>query len=162
MSDLGHLEAGTAIYNTNSLDLRVLLAEVIRDFPALADRAVDVHLSTGQGPAMIRGDAARLKTAITSLLAALRRELVASTELFVKEWDARFDGRSVSLIAIGSADQIPDLETATEESVRPFDEWRGGCGLGLPVARRIIAGHGGSLWSAGGGPRTGAIVVLPR
>ena len=38
-----------------------------------------------------------------------------------------------------------------------------GAGLGLTIARAIIAGHGGTLTAASGGPRTGSMftVTLP-
>ena len=44
----------------------------------------------------------------------------------------------------------------------PFDEWRGGLGFALPVARRVTEAHGGAVWSAPGGtPRAGAALRLP-
>jgi len=42
-----------------------------------------------------------------------------------------------------------------------FDEWRGGSGLSLPVARRILGGHGGRIWSAPEGHKSGARILLP-
>jgi signal transduction histidine kinase len=43
-----------------------------------------------------------------------------------------------------------------------FDEWRGGCGLSLAVARRVIVQHGGQLWSPASGAKAAAVVVLPH
>jgi signal transduction histidine kinase len=45
---------------------------------------------------------------------------------------------------------MPSL-TSAANGTAPFDEWRGGMGLALPVARRVIDAHGGALWSAEGG-----------
>jgi signal transduction histidine kinase len=42
----------------------------------------------------------------------------------------------------------------------PFDEQRGGLGLALPIARRVIERHRGRIWSPAGG-RAAAIVSLP-
>ena len=43
-----------------------------------------------------------------------------------------------------------------------FDEFRGGMGLALPLARRIIAAHGGTIWSAPAArPGAGAAVRIP-
>jgi signal transduction histidine kinase len=42
-----------------------------------------------------------------------------------------------------------------------FDEWRGGSGLILPVARRIIEAHGGRIWGAPGARKAGARIQLP-
>jgi hypothetical protein len=104
----------------------------------------------------------RLKAAFGSLLYALRRELVTSNQLIVKERQAEFRGRPASWIAVADAEHIGELEAATPETLTVFDEWRGGCGLSLAVARRVIEGHGGAIWSAGQGIKAGAVVVLPR
>jgi signal transduction histidine kinase len=42
-----------------------------------------------------------------------------------------------------------------------FDEWRGGSGLSLAVARRIINAHGGQIWSPGDDVRAAAVIALP-
>jgi signal transduction histidine kinase len=44
-----------------------------------------------------------------------------------------------------------------------FNEWRGGSGLSLAIARRVIAQHGGSLFSPPGDEsKAAALVLLPR
>ena len=162
MSDLANLEAGTATPNRSSLDLRALLADAIAALPPLPDGEVDVTLTTGDGPARIQGDSARLTTALTSILKALRRELVASPTLFVRESQRKHEGRHVSWIAVGDGEHIDSLAAATAASLTTFDEWRGGSGLALAIARRIIAAHGGAVWSPGDGARAGAVILLPH
>jgi len=163
MSDLSNLEAGTAPFNRTSVDLRPLLAEAIATLPDAPDRAVAVTLATGEGAAPIRGDAVRLRTALLSVLSGLRRELVTGLELSVRERRGEHEGRPASWIVIGAPDCIATLETASSESLTTFDEWRGGCGLSLAVARRIINEHGGVIWSPPGeGAKAGAVIVLPH
>lgn len=163
MSDLSNLEAGTAPFNRTSVDLRPLLAEAIAALPEAPDREIAVTLSTGEGAAPIQGDAVRLRTALLSVLTGLRRELVTSPELSVRERPGEHDGRPASWIVIGAPDCIAALEAATPESLTTFDEWRGGCGLSLAVARRIINEHGGVMWSPPGeDAKTGAVIVLPH
>jgi signal transduction histidine kinase len=161
MSDLAGLEAGTATFNTSAVDIRGVLSDAIASLPAAADSPVEIQLTTTDGSSA-QGDAVRLKAAFGALLYALRRELVTSNQLFVKERDAEFRSRPASWIAVGDSEHIGELETATPEALTTFDEWRGGCGLSLAVARRVIEGHGGAIWSPGQGIKAGAIVVLPR
>lgn len=162
MSDLSNLEAGTGSFNRSSLDLTALLTDVIAELPGVPDRDVRVELSTNRAGAAIEGDPVRLKSAFTSLLTALRRELVTSDRLLVRQRTREHDGRSVSWISFGDADQIDCLERADPSSLVTFDEWRGGCGLSLAVARRVIAAHDGRVWSAAEQSKAGAVVMLPH
>jgi signal transduction histidine kinase len=42
-----------------------------------------------------------------------------------------------------------------------FDRWRGGTGLSLPIACRIIEAHRGALWALPGGSRGACALALP-
>ena len=53
-----------------------------------------------------------------------------------------------SWIAITDGESIEAVTASAVDELTAFDEWRGGCGLSLAVARRIIDGHNGALWSA--------------
>lgn len=160
MSDLSALEAGTASFKKAPLDIRLVLADAIATLPPLADRTVDVELQQGDGPGLLQGDAARLKTAVMSILHGLRREIVNDDKLVVKEWYAERQGNPVTWIAIADGENIDRVSSQTEEFTT-FDEWRGGCGLSLAVARRIINGHDGSIWSAANITKS-AVIVLPH
>jgi signal transduction histidine kinase len=162
MSDLSQLEAGTATFNRARIDLRSLLADVIAGLPAMPDHDVTIELATAEAPAAVQGDPVRLKTAFSSLLAAVRRELVTSTRLLVRQAPREYNGSPASWIAIADEEHIAALETAQPDAFALFDEWRGGVGLSLTVARRIIAAHGGAVWSAPGDDKAAAVVVLPH
>jgi len=54
------------------------------------------------------------------------------------------DAKTSAVVVI--ADE-PSVQTAYERDRNAFDERRGGLGLALPLARRVIEGHGGSIWS---------------
>jgi signal transduction histidine kinase len=161
MSVLSNLEAGTAPMNRSSTDLRAVLANAVASLPAVPDRNIDVELSTGEGAALMDADPSQLQTALTSVVIALRRELVTTTTLFVKERRTEFRGKPASWIALGDIEHIAELEASTPETLTTFNEWRGGSGLSLAVARRIIEAHGGAAWSPGQGTKAGAVVVLP-
>jgi signal transduction histidine kinase len=161
MSELSALEAGSASFKKAPIDIRTLLADAISALPPLADRTVDVQLTKGDGPAIVQGDAPRLKTAVMSILHGLRREIVNDDKLIVKEWFGPYREKPASWIAIAEGESI-DVVSATEtNALIPFDEWRGGCGLSLAVARRIIDGHNGSVWSAANVAKS-AVIALPH
>jgi nitrogen fixation/metabolism regulation signal transduction histidine kinase len=143
------------------VDLRAVLADAIAALPDVPDRTVDVELTTGDGPALIEGDSPRLKAAFAAIFQGLRREVVSADRLVVRERLGDFRGKPASRIAVADLDHIDTVSNARDESLAAFDEWRGGCGLSLAVARRIIDGHAGAIWSLPDGPKTAAMVVLP-
>jgi len=58
------------------------------------------------------------------------------------------------------------VAAALEAPPTPFDERRGGLGLILPIARRVIEHHGGQLWSppsekAGFGSKSAVVLSIP-
>lgn len=161
MSDLSNLEANTAPFNRNTVNLHALLAETIAALPQVPDREITVTLCSRDGDAHVHADPIRLKTAFASILNALCRELVTSTELLVGERTGEYEGRPATWIAIADADRIEGLSAAGPEGLATFDEWRGGCGLSLAVARRVIDAHGGALWSPSDGTKAAAVLVLP-
>jgi signal transduction histidine kinase len=162
MSDLSALEAGTASFKPGPVDVRTLLRDAIDALPLLPDRTVEVELTTGNGPSVVQGDASQLKTAISSVLRGLRREVVSSDKVVVSERYGPHRGTAASWIAIAEAGNIESVSATSSEGLTTFDEWRGGCGLSLAVARRIIEGHSGTIWSLANGPKAAAVIALPH
>ena len=93
MSDLSGLEAGTATFNRAPLDVRTALKEAAAGLPELADRPVTIEIKTGEGPAMVEADPVRLRATFAAVLTALRRELITSMTLAVRERPADLEGR---------------------------------------------------------------------
>ena len=160
MSDLSALESGKAAANKAALDLSALLRDVAAALPELPDRSVTIALEGVGAPVGIAGDASRLQHAFGSLLTALRREVVTSDRLILRVQAA--DAAATLLIAIGDAEHIDAFASADVSSLERFDEWRGGSGLSLAIARRVIGQHGGALFAPPAGEKAGAIVLLPR
>ena len=161
MSDLSNLEGGTASMNRSSVDVRALVAEAVGALPPMPDREVAVELQPGTDAAVVQGDATRLRAAVSALIVALRRELVTTDRLLVSVTSRHASDDRVVLVAMGDETQLPDVLAADASTLPRFDEWRGGSGLSLAVARRVIGQHGGVLLGPPGDGKAAAVAVLP-
>ena len=161
MSDLANLEAGSTPFAKAPVDIHALLGEVVAGLPELADRPVRVEVEGEAGGCTLVGDAARLRTALHAIVVGLRRELVTTDVLFIRH-SARTssDGRTC-VILIADADGLAKLGAAHDSDLGLFDEWRGGCGLSLAIARRTVSAHGGGVWSPADGTKVAAVIHLP-
>ena len=157
VSELARLEAGTAPFNRSTVDVLRLLRELASELPPLPDR--EVTIDVGGAPANVHGDAVRLKTAFGSILRALRRELVSSDRIAVRV-DPASQGGAVR-ITVAEAAHIDELAALDASALAPFDEWRGGNGLSLTNARRVIETHAGGIFGLRDGVKTFAAIVLP-
>jgi signal transduction histidine kinase len=156
VSELSNLEGGTLPFNMSQTDVRGAVRQAVEQLPPLPDREVRISLELADaGGALVNGDPVRLAQAFTSIVAALRRELIGDEPLHVRELPASgaFD------LLVGDADAIAAM--TGEAELPTFDEWRGGVGLSLAVARRIVERHGGRLLGAPDGRKSGARVRIP-
>ena len=157
VSELSNLEAGTAPLNKGSIDLNAVIRDAVNGLPPLPDREVPVTLDLPAGAIPFNGDAARLTQGFASVIAALRRELIAEEGLIVR-------GRQSAggyEVLVGDPATIDALEQ--EKGPRGvFDEWRGGVGLTLAVARRILNAHGATIAAAPDGRKSGARILLSQ
>jgi signal transduction histidine kinase len=160
MSDLGALEAGTAPINRSPQDLAAILDQAVAGLPDVPDREVTVRIEHRDTP-RIDADPARLTHAIGSLIHALRRELVTTPELIVRVNVRPYRGSRAAWITLADPEHIDGLDALDEPALATFDEWRGGVGLSLAVARRILNAHDGAIWSPADGTKTAAVVALP-
>lgn len=156
MSEVSNLEAGTAPFNKSAADLRAILREAAAELPPLPDREIAVTVETGDGAAAITADPVRLKTALASVAAALRRELIGDEPLVIRERVTP----SGHEILFGDSGTIAALESEPDGGRGIFDEWRGGVGLTLMIARRVLAAHGAEIFAAPGDRKAGARILF--
>jgi signal transduction histidine kinase len=160
LSELSQLESGTAPYNRSTLVLKTVLTEAVAALPDLTDRSLAIDVSVAED-VRVHGDAVRLRTAFVSLLHAIRREIVLSDRLLVRaEMPPTPGGLSIQ-ITLAEPSRIAEIEQLDAGALVTFDEWRGGNGLSLPNARRIIEAHGGRIFSPGEAGKASAIILLP-
>ena len=87
---------------------------------------------------------------------------MASDRLTVRLQTVTYEDQPVFRILIGEALRIDQLAGLGPNDLDVFDEWRGGNGLTLPTARRIIEKHGGQITSPSDDGKAGAIIMVPR
>jgi signal transduction histidine kinase len=85
------------------------------------------------------------------------REMPAGTTVVAERRLETRDGQESAILIV--ADE-PNVQSSYGAEPVLFDEKRGGLGLALPIARRIIERHHGRLWSPAGS-RAIAIISLP-
>ena len=156
MSEVGKIESGDIAIATQDVDVSALLIDVAGDMHEGEDRGVRLELHGVDQPMSVTGDRARLAAAFKALFHSAMRERGDPGAILV---DCRRQGSGSIVIRIGDDDTQRALD-GTPGADPSFDEWRGGMGLALPLARRIITAHGGTIWSAQES-RAGAAVQLP-
>jgi signal transduction histidine kinase len=162
MSELGKLEAGELTLPAVTFDLSALVTEVASGMHEGTDRGIQLDVRATQR-ASVAGDRTRLGAALRALLHAALRER-AEPGVIVVQCSTIADGVGPwAVVTIGDETVTPALTDAARAPVPPpFDEWRGGLGLALPVGRRVIEAHGGAVWSPlSPSPRAGSALRLP-
>ncbi len=162
LSDLAKIDAGTAPFERKPIDFFALVQEVAGGVHEAADREVHLELRGPAEGAPLTGDPRRLRQAIDAIFRSILREQPPSRTI-VAERQVVDDGgaRSAALIIAGDG----SVQAAYAAAPGPFDDRRGGLGLALPVARRVVEAHGGRVWSPRGTEETlgkgATILVLP-
>jgi signal transduction histidine kinase len=152
LSDLGELESQEL--NRAPLAIFPLCDDVIQ---SASHEGSDISFvcDDKDREAMIDGHEARLKQAVSSLIASLVRER-GSAPIEARGFVSRATTPS-ALIAFGDPGGVASAADVLKHQEAPFDPWRGGMGLSLPIARRIVQAHRGVLWALPGSRATCAL-----
>ena len=170
MSEFGKLEGGEVAFARQDFDLGALIVELASELHDGEDRGVQLDACVAKPVGMtevaiteirVTGDRARIAAAVKALMQSAVRERVEPGRLSAR-CSVAGDRQRWAVLAIGDDSVVQELEREALDPPVSFDEWRGGLGLALPVARRVIEKHGGAVWSAtGANGRATAALRLP-
>lgn len=171
VSDLSTTEKGDAPLKRVQTDLHSVLRAAVEQLPPPVGREITIDLHLGSEPAPISADIGRLRDALNWILVALRRELVMADRLIVRERPSMHNGAAAYELHIGDEETVAAIDAEAAGHL-VFDEWRGGNGMLLPIARWVLDAHGGHIWAPPNNPpdpkgkieprKAGARIVLPR
>jgi signal transduction histidine kinase len=141
LGEVARMDAGELPVTRRRHDLGALAAAVVEALPreGPAPRVV-LDAEPGSHPADI--DVERMARTLRACVDALVRETQEPGLVVVSV--ARRDTTTATITVARSA-LPPNLGPGTGWG--PVDEWRGGLGLEIPLARRVIEHHGGQLLS---------------
>lgn len=134
--------AGPPRVKPDTLPVRSLL-EDLETFitPECARKGVSLSLDAAAGPERIVADGFQLKHALLNLVLNAVQATPAGGAIAIATGG---DERALEITVRDSGEGMPD-----DVAARVFDAFfttrEGGTGLGLPIARRIVEAHGGTL-----------------
>ncbi len=174
--DVTRVESGQLRLNLAPVDVRAVVGQVVRALrPRFEDARVRPEVAHDGGPAVVRGDAARLRIVFTNLLTNALKYSPAGGAVAVRTASGRnAEGAGPAALQIAVTDAGPGIPAELCERV--FEKFfrvehhRGadaegvrGTGIGLYLCRQIIKAHGGSIWCEANenGPGTCVRLTLP-
>jgi signal transduction histidine kinase len=159
MSDLANLDGGAARLARDEVAFDQVVDEAAEAAEEGRDRGVTVARRRGVDALRVAGDQRRVRDIVSHLLHAVLREQSEPGPVAVATERRIVNGLPMAALAIGRDDDTHPLFGDPGPDAR-LNEFRGGLGLVLPIARRVIEHMGGQVWSSGTGRSLGSVTVL--
>jgi signal transduction histidine kinase len=158
LSEISKIDSHSVSFASEAIDLFQLVAEVATGMHESEDRGVRLTV-TGEGVgARVMGDAARLRAAFGVIFRAILREQPSGTTVVVERRVAEGKGDRSANVVVVPEDRV---QAAYEAVQSEFNEKRGGLGLALPIAGRVIRAHGGRISELEGAGKGAALISMP-
>lgn len=139
-------------------DLRAIVEETLTPYRNILTDRISVRESYAPGPLRILADSSKLKTAFRNILINSLESIAGKGAITVRAHAE--NGRAAVDIEDTGSGMTPELVSRIFETY--FSTKPSGTGLGLPIAKKIIADHGGELHvSSRPGKGTTVTVILP-
>jgi PAS domain S-box-containing protein len=163
LTDTDRLTRGHLALNLNAVDPTSLLHEAAEAAaPVAEDRGIRLVANPETGLPLIRADRDRVLQVFANLI---RNAIEYSASGSAVTLQADVLGREVVFLVEDRGQGITeeDLPHVFDRFWRAKGAWRGGSGLGLPIARGIVTSHGGRIWcTSEPGRGTRFSFTLPR
>jgi len=144
LSDIGKLDSGEIKLAQQPFELFSLIEHAAGLVHEAKERDVQFKLTGPSDGANMTGDATRLRTAFDAVFRAILREKPGPSTLTAERHREVRDGQPSAVVIVADDGRVQE---AYGREPAAFDDKRGGLGLALPLARRVIEGHGGRIWS---------------
>lgn len=159
--ELAQLDAGGLVMEKERHSLRDIISDSLESFQALAlQRQIRLTGDVLDGLDTVPLNAAKIGRVLFNLLSNALRYTPDGGEIRVRAWRTGSEAL-VTITDSGSGFEPQDLPRIFEQFYRG-EEARsrstGGAGLGLAIARGIVAAHNGRIWAENDGESGGAVV----
>ena len=142
LSEVGRMDAGDIKLARAPIDAFAIVDEVAALVHEAKDRKVRLEVRGPSKGATMSGDATRLRTAFGAIFRAILREKPGDCTVVAERRIERVDGRASAILIIADDGSV---QAAYDREPEPFYEKRGGTGLSLQFARRVVEAHGGRV-----------------
>ena len=137
-----------------------IVDEVIGVVTEGRDRGIAVARDQAAPTPAVAGDRKRLRDIVQALLVSVLREQSAPLTIVVHTGTRVIGGTPMVVLGIGAGDSSRKVLDHADRDDARLNEARGGLGLALPIARRVIEQLGGRVWSSATERAIGAVALI--